>query len=443
MLFLSLDGGCARECSEEWAFMTHRASDRNVRYKGISNLNSGMFKSFTDDFKMRVFKAALESNRNLIIPDTCATPLPGLPSNMNFMIQELKSHGYNIVMTAVSASKEKCRQNGTNREMKEGKKYSSLSWSFAVDKIPVCFRHVRELGYTQQTFFVTENTNWNKPRTLLVPPQYSVKVAKHNEVTKASHENRPSYSAEESTDRVPHFTLYCMPPSDFTNMHRIFRSDVRLKVISNNDTKSHKTSLQICTHGRSLWMLWFHDVDHYHVLNDRCSVIRGESPDADYILQSEKEKLAEDAKKRSRWRARKQSMEDSKDDPRENIFIIYLREETPASLIRRANSSESSSLPLPTISDDEDEVCLIVRCSNKSERDQWIDTIKGGLFSVRSSTVETLKQTVNEYLESSARERMTFIALRKYIVDRFGQVTFDINSDICEALVKRYLVTMA
>ena len=100
MLFLSLDGGCARECSEEWAFMTHRASDRNVRYKGISNLNSGMFKSFTDDFKMRVFKAALESNRNLIIPDTCATPLPGLPSNMNFMIQELKSHGYNIVMTA-------------------------------------------------------------------------------------------------------------------------------------------------------------------------------------------------------------------------------------------------------------------------------------------------------------------------------------------------------
>ena len=48
---------------------------------------------------------------------------------MNFMIQELKSHGYNIVMTAGSASKEKCRQNGTNREMKEGKKYSSLSWS--------------------------------------------------------------------------------------------------------------------------------------------------------------------------------------------------------------------------------------------------------------------------------------------------------------------------
>ncbi len=174
MLFLSLDGGGARECSEEWAFMTHRASDRNVRYKGISNLNSGMFKSFTDDFKMRVFKAALESNRNLIIPDTCATPLPGLPSNMSFMIQELKSHGYNIVMTAVSASKEKCKQNGTSREMKEGKKYNSLSWSFAVDKIPVCFRHVRELGYTQQTFFVTENTNWNKPRTLLVPPQYVV-----------------------------------------------------------------------------------------------------------------------------------------------------------------------------------------------------------------------------------------------------------------------------
>ena len=234
-----------------------------------------------------------------------------------------------------------------------------------------------------------------------------------------------------------------MPPSDFTNMHRIFRSEVRLKVASNNDTKRHKTSLQLCAHGRSLWFLFeYNGSDFYYVLNDRCSVIRGESPDADYVLQDEEKQLAEAAKKKSRWRARSASSMDQSEGDRENIFVVYVREETPDSLLRRVNSSESS-LPLPSIQDDEDEVRLIIRCSNKSERDQWISVISGGLYAVRSSTVETLKQSVRKYLESSERARMTFIALRKYIVDQYGQVTFDVNADICEALVKRHLVTMA
>ena len=114
--------------------------------------------------------------------------------------------------------------------------------------------------------------------------------------------------------------------------------------------------------------------------------IRGESPDADYTLQSEKENSLK-MQRRGVDGEQEQSMEDSKDDPRENIRYLPSRGNT--GFFDSSRESSSPLLIIPTISDDEDEVCLIVRCSNKSERDQWIDTIKGGLFSVRSSTVET------------------------------------------------------
>jgi len=360
-------------------------------------------------------------------------------------MRELKQHGYNIVMTAVCASKEKCRGNGMSREIREGKKYNSISWSFAVDKISVCFRHAREMGFAQQTFFVTDNTDWSNLQTLIVPPQFSVKCYKKTESTKASRENRPASYSGEYQDTVPHFNLFCMPPSDFSNMHRILRSEVRLKVIKgNSDSTGHKTSLQICAHGRSLWFLYDLDSkDVFFCLNDRCSVIRGESPDADDVIKAEIEQVQDAEKNRSKWRSRKTSDIDHIDDPRENILIVYVREENPENLIRRMSSGSSPLPPRPIIANDDDDICLIVRTSSKEERDQWIDVIAQGLYAVRASTVEMLKQNVNEYLTSSERSRVTFIGLRKYIVERFGQVVFDVNADICEALVKRYLVTMA
>eukprot|EP00940_MAST-03C_sp_MAST-3C-sp2_P002240 g2240.t1 len=253
MYFLSLDGGLVRENSVEWGVMTRKTLEksRTCRYAGISNLNSAMFKSQTDAFKRRVFLACLKHGRNMIIPETAASAMPGVPNLISWMIDELRKAGYKVVMTAVSATRERCRRNGLAREMKEGKKYSSLSWSFAVEKIPVCFTHARHAGYVEETFFIVENSDWSNVRTIVVPPQYSVRCTKVSKVTKYV-PHRPSYSGEPLEDSVPLYSIYMLPPRKISDMLRVHRGEVHLQTAFRTFEPS---ALQLCTHGRSLWLV--------------------------------------------------------------------------------------------------------------------------------------------------------------------------------------------
>ena len=63
---------------------------------------------------------------------------------------------------------------GTSREVKEGKKYNGMTWKWASDKVTKCFNYARSLGYTKETFFITDNTDWDDVRTTMVPPHYGI-----------------------------------------------------------------------------------------------------------------------------------------------------------------------------------------------------------------------------------------------------------------------------
>ena len=169
--FVSIDGGLTRDVSKMWQFMSTLPRYMNVARDsvlppvlGFSDLFGGYFKKRTGDFKLRLFRSLLRKGINMIIPDTAADVLLGVhEGKAGYMLRKLHESGYSVLMTAVSASKAKCRDNGHHREIKEGKKYSSRSWQWATGNIPVLFNHARSLGYHDKTFYVWDNTDWSKP----------------------------------------------------------------------------------------------------------------------------------------------------------------------------------------------------------------------------------------------------------------------------------------
>ena len=135
---------------------------------------SGYFKPTISGMKKKVFKYCVKSGKNIIVPETGASPLPGVPGKVKSMLKLLKKYDYRVVMTAVSGSRERCRLNGTSREVKEGKKYNGMTWKWASDKVTKCFNYARSIGYTKETFFITDNTDWDDVRTTIIPPHYGI-----------------------------------------------------------------------------------------------------------------------------------------------------------------------------------------------------------------------------------------------------------------------------
>ena len=176
MMFLSIDGGIMRETSKTWNTMKElpRQVRGDYRYKGVSDLFSGYFKPTISGMKKKVFKYCVKSGKNIIVPETGASPLPGVPGKVKSMLKLLKKYDYRVVMTAVSGSRERCRLNGTSREVKEGKKYNGMTWKWASDKVTKCFNYARSIGYTKETFFITDNTDWDDVRTTIIPPHYGI-----------------------------------------------------------------------------------------------------------------------------------------------------------------------------------------------------------------------------------------------------------------------------
>ena len=114
MMFLSIDGGIMRETSKTWNTMKElpRQVRGDYRYKGVSDLFSGYFKPTISGMKKKVFKYCVKSGKNIIVPETGASPLPGVPGKVKSMLKLLKKYNYRVVMTAVSGSRERCRLNG-------------------------------------------------------------------------------------------------------------------------------------------------------------------------------------------------------------------------------------------------------------------------------------------------------------------------------------------
>ena len=86
----------------------------------------------------------------------------------------LKKHGYTVVMTAVHASIRKCTSNGTSREKKEGKRYSSRAWSWTAKNVASLFNYSRSLGFKRAAYFIYDNTDWSNTKTVIVPPGMNV-----------------------------------------------------------------------------------------------------------------------------------------------------------------------------------------------------------------------------------------------------------------------------
>lgn len=104
MMFLSIDGGIMRDVSKTWNTMKALPSQvrGDFRYKGVSDLFSSYFKSYCSSTKKKLFRYCVKTGKNIIVPETAATPLPGMPSKVKDMLKLLKKYGYRVVMTAVS-----------------------------------------------------------------------------------------------------------------------------------------------------------------------------------------------------------------------------------------------------------------------------------------------------------------------------------------------------
>jgi hypothetical protein len=113
---------------------------------------------------------------NMVIPETAADPFPGIRGRAVDWLRRLRQANYSVVMTCVHASKNKCMEQGRGREGKEGKKYNNMSWSWAMSKVDQYFNYARELGYTRETFFVFDNSDWSNRNVLRVPPHHDLRL---------------------------------------------------------------------------------------------------------------------------------------------------------------------------------------------------------------------------------------------------------------------------
>eukprot|EP00940_MAST-03C_sp_MAST-3C-sp2_P002094 g2094.t1 len=180
-LFISIDGGIMRDCSKNWGAMKRM---HTREYKGFKDLFGGYFQPHVRHLKKLCFSALLRRGVNMIIPETSVNASstvehyhgPSTKGKVKIMFDKLKREGYQIIMTAVHASREKCMSNGKHREVLEGKKYSISSWGVAIGSISRMFNYCRDEGYLSQTFFVMDNTDWSKPETLVVHPYNGIRL---------------------------------------------------------------------------------------------------------------------------------------------------------------------------------------------------------------------------------------------------------------------------
>merc|ERR1740130_2548152 len=222
--FVSIDGGIMREMSTNWEEMKRLPMQRRVKYEGFSDLFSTYFKSSLGTFKKKVFHALLKKGANMTIPETAADPFPGIRGRTVEWMKLLRQENYHIVMTCVCASRKKCLENGQAREVKEGKKYNNVSWSWAMSKVHQLFNYGRELGYRKETFFVFDNSDWTVP-------QVYVRVRPH-------YETYLNYFYEDG-DTKAHFTTQPMaiPSSLFLRMESLLSASAAFTVSSRPRTQ--------------------------------------------------------------------------------------------------------------------------------------------------------------------------------------------------------------
>lgn len=176
LAFVSVDGGIMRDVSVFWNEMKRLPMQQRVKYMGFSDLFSGYFQKHVGRFKKKVFNNLLAKGANMVIPETAADPFPGIRGRAVDWLRRLRAANYSVVMTCVHASRQSCMMQGKGREAKEGKKYSNVSWSWAMNKVDLLFNFARELGYRRETFFVFDNSDWSKSKVLRVPPHHDLEL---------------------------------------------------------------------------------------------------------------------------------------------------------------------------------------------------------------------------------------------------------------------------
>jgi hypothetical protein len=170
--FFSIDGGTIRDESLMWQEMKEIPAHSDARYSGFSDLFSEYFQPHISVLKKKLFAWLLKRRMNIIVPDTCVS----IKNKIAKRFSAFQREGYRIVMTAVYASKAACTAQGRSREKHEGKRYSNNSWVLAMHKIPALFNLARDKGVTDETFFITDNTDHANVVTVEVPPHHYVRV---------------------------------------------------------------------------------------------------------------------------------------------------------------------------------------------------------------------------------------------------------------------------
>eukprot|EP00939_MAST-03C_sp_MAST-3C-sp1_P001899 g1899.t1 len=305
MMFLSIDGGIMRDVSHTWNTMKelpHQVRG-DYRYLGVSDLFTSYFKSTISRTKKKLFKYCVKNGKNIIIPETAATPLPGVPSKVRDMLNLLRANDYRVVMTAVSGSRGRCNKNGKSREIQEGKKYGDLSWKWASDKVTKCFNYARSLGYTKETFFVTDNTDWDDVVTTIVPPHFGAHV-------KYVNVDYPDFSKYYDGDYKPVYTSQQLPGIPFASMTVIAREKFNVSAeldqdkCDAGDQRWTEMNVQLLNYGRSVWLVWDaindgegddnEETENYMCLNASRTILGADNPAWTACLDKERkrEKLA-------------------------------------------------------------------------------------------------------------------------------------------------------
>jgi len=81
---------------------------------------------------------------------------------------------------------------------------------------------------------------------------------------------------------------------------------------------------------------------------------------------------------------------------------------------------------------------MVLNMKTVATRDQWLKRLESALEAVHPDTPKRMVAHVNEYLRNKDRSRVTYLAVRRDVVESFGEVVVKINETILEQIMKTY-----
>lgn len=134
---IKLDGQRIREVSASWERSVKIAQEHHLA--GLSNFFDEYFKPGMDAVKALVFDKSLQSNANLVIPDTASNP-----KKLKAMIDKVAEKGYMVSLGVVLADRIRCGAQGASRAYK---KYAPKHFDTSLAAIMDIYTHMEQKGF--------------------------------------------------------------------------------------------------------------------------------------------------------------------------------------------------------------------------------------------------------------------------------------------------------